>query len=135
MSFKNYFFQNFRGCVLLFSYQGSCRFDSFDILSYLFELVKNFFKFFQLFCFSCLSLFRDSSDIISCALHFVKHFFHLFCRGSKAHSAQLLKCIITLNHCQVLFCKTFLIKRRRRDLNPRTARTVYTLSRGASSAT
>ena len=39
-------FQNFRGCVLLFSYQGSCRFDSFDILSYRFVLVKNFFNFF-----------------------------------------------------------------------------------------
>ena len=34
-----------------------------------------------------------------------------------------------------LFLKVFFIERRRRDLNPRTAQTVYTLSRGTSSAT
>ena len=40
--------------------------------------------------------------------------------------------------CIIFYCLlliAFLMIRRRRDLNPRTARTVYTLSRGASSAT
>ena len=34
----------FDSCVSLFSYQGPCHFDSFDILSYHFQLVKNFFQ-------------------------------------------------------------------------------------------
>ena len=47
---------------------------------------------------------------------------------------QLVYVITSLFRCQELFFISF-HQRRRRDLNPRTAQTVYTLSRGTSSAT
>ena len=47
---------------------------------------------------------------------------------------QLVHVIMSRNGCQELFSFLFIL-RRRRDLNPRTAQTVYTLSRGTSSAT
>ena len=56
--------------------------------------------------FSQLFFVRRNSYILSRVFLDVKNFFHLF-----------------------------FIQRRRRDLNPRTAQTVYTLSRGTSSAT
>lgn len=58
----------------------------------------------ELFSFSQLFV-RRNSYILSRVFLDVKNFFHLF-----------------------------FIQRRRRDLNPRTAQTVYTLSRGTSSA-
>ena len=51
---------------------------------------------------------------------------------------QLLYYIKAVSVCQDFFIFSFAFfkrKRRRRDLNPRTAQTVYTLSRGTSSAT
>ena len=71
---------------------------------------RTFFKFFWS-SFSCHSI---SFVIISISFPSVKNFFS-FLFNSK------------------LFSKSK--ERRRRDLNPRTAQTVYTLSRGASSAT
>ena len=106
-------------------------FDSSDILSYRFALVKNFF----IFLFSWLPLFRDSFVILPCAFLFVKHFFSFVLpRLKDSFGTTLIEYHNSRPVSRVIF-KNFFIKRRRRDLNPRTAWTVYTLSRGASSAT
>ena len=78
----------------------------------------------------------DSFDILSCCFLFVKNFFNFFqvCHFSTFFQKQLWYLITVISQCQALF-KSFFIERRRRDLNPRTAQTVYTLSRGTSSAT
>ena len=103
------------------------------------ELVQLFFL-----LLNCKSFY-----ILSCQLLFVKHFFsfvfYFLLRKQKLFSL-LSEATVIFYHifliCQALFYSLlyFCQKeqkriRRRRDLNPRTARTVYTLSRGASSAT
>ena len=72
----------------------------------------------SMYCF--VFFIRRNFDRISCFNHFVNTFFIFFCDYYLYHFLLLI---------------AFLMIRRRRDLNPRTARTVYTLSRGASSAT
>ena len=71
----------FDSCVSLFSYQGSCHScDSHIRLSHLFELVKNFFYFFETFSelFPLVSVFRDSQSRLSHLVRLVKHFFEVF---------------------------------------------------------
>ncbi|WP_317347457.1 hypothetical protein, partial [Blautia argi] len=68
----------FDSCVLLFSYQGPCHFDSFDILSYHFQLVKNFFKSFFTSHSAVLFFFFDSHTRLSHLHRFVKNFLKLF---------------------------------------------------------
>ena len=103
--------------------------NSFAIISCCFPLVKNFFNFLKLFLF----LSRSNFDILShptgcCQELFFISFFTALCQ------TQLVYVITSLFRCQELFFISF-HQRRRRDLNPRTAQTVYTLSRGTSSAT
>ena len=58
----------FDSCVSLFSYQGSCRScDSHIRLSHLFELVKNFFYFFETFF---LSYFRSFLSFATASLDY-----------------------------------------------------------------
>jgi len=87
MFLKNYFFQNFRGCVLLFSYQGSCQFLTapifYHIVLRLSRTFLNFFIFLDCHSFATALLFYHVLFCLSST------FFHLFCRGSKAHPAQL----------------------------------------------
>ena len=104
--------------------------NSFAIISCHFLPVKNFF---QLFLKFFLFLSCSNSDILShptgcCQELFFISFFIVLCQ------TQLAYVITSLFRCQELFFISF-HQRRRRDLNPRTAQTVYTLSRGTSSAT
>ena len=111
----------------LFSFQCSILFfwNSFYILSRSFSFVK---KFFQLFSTVFSVVICDSFYILSKPFPFVKNFLFFICIILQ----QLLYLIISRCDCQY----PFKVKnRRRRDLNPRAARTTYTLSRGASSAT
>ena len=107
----------------------------------------------RLFCYSVINLLIafscKSFYILSYQLLFVKHFFILFFVSffQKQKTVLLLsEATVIFYHifliCQALFLFSFVFFpkkqkriRRRRDLNPRTAWTVYTLSRGASSAT
>ena len=89
MFLKNYFFQNFRGCVLLFSYQGSCQFLTAQIF---YHIILRLSRTFSFFCFLCLPLFCDNSDILSCTFLFVKHFFHLFSPRLKGFSGVKQPC-------------------------------------------
>ena len=73
----------------------------------------------------------NSFAIISCRFLPVKNFFISF-YSSLSDATRLCY------HESFQMSRTFFIsfhQRRRRDLNPRTAQTVYTLSRGTSSAT
>ena len=103
---------------------------------------------------------RDSSIILAHRFVLVKYFFQLFLKSlfdlfccRTCFSKQLIAATFDIIPPFLFFVNTFLIffkkfsrskrhkkisqkrERRRRDLNPRTAQTVYTLSRGASSAT
>ena len=103
MFLKNYFFQNFRGCVLLFSYQGSCQFLTAQIfyhivlclsrtfLNFLFFLTVTLSRqlCYSIMCFSvCQALFSfffamffctaRNSPIIARHLLFVNPFFTFF---------------------------------------------------------
>ena len=93
-------------CVSLFSYQGSHLFTVLRQLIYYITAV-----------FVCQQLF---------------YFFQVI----NSFFRQLVQIITSFFRCQLLFLLFFKTReRRRRDLNPRTAQTVYTLSRGTSSAT
>ena len=88
-----------------------------------------FSTFLKLFLFLSCSNFDILSHPTGCCqeLFFIS-FFTALCQ------TQLVYVITSLFRCQELFFISF-HQRRRRDLNPRTAQTVYTLSRGTSSAT
>ena len=102
--------------------------NSFAIISCRFLPVKNFFQlFWSCFCFSL------AATLISYHIRpaVVKNFFISF-YSSLSDATRLCY------HESFQMSRTFFIsfhQRRRRDLNPRTAQTVYTLSRGTSSAT
>ena len=103
--------------------------NSFTIISCRFPSVKNFFStFLKLFLF----LSRSNLDILSHPTGCCQELFHFF--FTALCQTQLVYVITSLFRCQELFFISF-HQRRRRDLNPRTAQTVYTLSRGTSSAT
>ena len=58
MFLKNYFFQNFRGCVLLFSYQGSCQFLTAQIFYHIvLRLSRTFLIFLDCHSFATALLF------------------------------------------------------------------------------
>ena len=103
--------------------------NSFAIISCRFLPVKNFFQLFlKLFCFSL------AATLISYHIQpaVVKNFFSFLFYSSLSDATRLCY------HEPFQMSRTFFIsfhQRRRRDLNPRTAQTVYTLSRGTSSAT
>ena len=103
--------------------------NSFAIISCRFLPVKNFF---QLFLKLFLFLSRSNFDILSHPTGCCQELFHFF--FTTLCQTQLVYVITSLFRCQELFFISF-HQRRRRDLNPRTAQTVYTLSRGTSSAT
>ena len=109
---------NFQGYVTvqLSRFFLCCRLSSnFFIVSGFVLFVKNFFNFFSKVF---LKFFRNSLS---------EYWFY--------HCFSLLSTTF-FNFLNFLFFSVYLEKiRRRRDLNPRTAWTVYTLSRGASSAT
>ena len=103
--------------------------NSFAIISCRFLPVKNFFQLFlKLFLFLSCSNFDILSHPTGCCQELFHFFFTALCQ------TQLVYVITSLFRCQELFFISF-HQRRRRDLNPRTAQTVYTLSRGTSSAT
>ena len=77
MFLKNYFFQNFRGCVLLFSYQGSCQFLTAQIF---YHIILCLSRTFLIFYFSCLSLFRDSLYRLSQVFLLVNSFLSFYNR-------------------------------------------------------
>ena len=119
--FKNYILLNFQGYVTvqLSRFFLCCHLSSnFFIISGFVLFVKNFFNFFQKFFWSSFVTHSASIDFITvfrCCQQLFSTFF---------------------NFLNFLFFSVYSEKiRRRRDLNPRTAWTVYTLSRGASSAT
>ena len=89
------------------------------------ELFSTFLKLF-------LFLSRSNFDILSHPTGCCQELFHFF--FTALCQTQLVYVITSLFRCQELFFISF-HQRRRRDLNPRTAQTVYTLSRGTSSAT
>ena len=105
----------------------------------------------RLFCYSVINLlcvvafcsFTAKAFVFyHCFAHLSRTFFIFFTWDCLACQTQLVYSIISNLICQALFYSLlyFCQKkqkriRRRRDLNPRTAWTVYTLSRGASSAT
>ena len=89
------------------------------------ELFSTFLK---LFLFLSCSNFDILSHPTGCCQELFHFFFTALCQ------TQLVYVITSLFRCQELFFISF-HQRRRRDLNPRTAQTVYTLSRGTSSAT
>ena len=95
---------------------------SFSACQELFQL------FLKLFLFLSCSNFDILSHPTGCCQELFHFFFTALCQ------AQLVYVITSLFRCQELFFISF-HQRRRRDLNPRTAQTVYTLSRGTSSAT
>ena len=103
--------------------------NSFTIISCRFLPVKNFFQLFlKLFLFLSCSNF----DILSHPTGCCQELFHFFFYSSLPDATRLCY------HESFQMSRTFFIsfhQRRRRDLNPRTAQTVYTLSRGTSSAT
>ena len=96
-------------------------------------------------CFCCLATaildYHISFRLSTTFFTFLNFYFFCFYRSIKC--SDIIPCFLFV--CQHLFSTFFKFlyqhftfpenKRRRRDLNPRTARTVYTLSRGASSAT
>ena len=89
---------------------------------------------FQLFLKLFLLLSRSNSDMLShptgcCQELFFISFSQLF--FVRRNSYILSRVFLDVKN----FFHLFFIQRRRRDLNPRTAQTVYTLSRGTSSAT
>ena len=89
------------------------------------ELFSTFLK---LFLFLSCSNFDILSHLTGCC----QELFHFFFYSSLSDTARLYY------HESFQMSRTFFIsfhQRRRRDLNPRTAQTVYTLSRGTSSAT
>ena len=94
-----------------------------------FEFLIRTFKVVSLFSYQCSSLsFYQAQlwqNIIFYLLcqHLLFLFFSVFCDR------------FLFYHSYIILSITFWMIRRRRDLNPRTAQTVYTLSRGASSAT
>ena len=103
--------------------------SSFAIISCRFLPVKNFF---QLFLKLFLFLSCSNSDILSHPTDCCQELFSFLFYSSLSDATRLCY------HESFQMSRTFFIsfhQRRRRDLNPRTAQTVYTLSRGTSSAT
>ncbi len=103
--------------------------NSFAIISCRFLPVKNFF---QLFLKLFLFLSCSNSDILSHPTDCCQELFSFLFYSSLSDVTRLCY------HESFQMSRTFFIsfhQRRRRDLNPRTAQTVYTLSRGTSSAT
>ena len=128
------FKKNFRG--MCFTVQLSkivlhCRLSQTALLLYhvVSCLSRTFFNFFEVVLLLSCSNFDILSHPTGCCqeLFFIS-FFIALCQ------TQLAYVITSLFRCQELFFISF-HQRRRRDLNPRTAQTVYTLSRGTSSAT
>ena len=127
------FKKNFRG--MCFTVQLSkivllCRLSQTAVLLYhvVFRLSRTFFNFLKLFLF----LSRSNFDILSHPTGCCQELFHFFFYSSLPDATRLCY------HESFQMSRTFFIsfhQRRRRDLNPRTAQTVYTLSRGTSSAT
>ena len=126
--------RTFEECVSLFSYQRSVfalpfASNSFAIISCRFLPVKNFFQLFlKLFLFLSCSNFDILSHPTGCCQELFSFLFY----SSLSDATRLCY------HESFQMSRTFFIsfhQRRRRDLNPRTAQTVYTLSRGTSSAT
>ena len=126
--------RTFEECVSLFSYQRSFFAlpfvsNSFAIISCCFLLVKKFFQLFlKLFLFLSCSNFDILSHPTGCCQELFSFLFYNFVRRN---SYILSRVFLDVKN----FFHLFFIQRRRRDLNPRTAQTVYTLSRGTSSAT
>ena len=125
--------RTFEECVSLFSYQRSvlhCRLSQTALLLYhvVSCLSRTFFNFFEVVFVSSLQQLRyliTSNWLLS------RTFLFLF-YSSLPDATRLCY------HESFQMSRTFFIsfhQRRRRDLNPRTAQTVYTLSRGTSSAT
>ena len=126
--------RTFEECVSLFNYQRSVFAlpfvsNSFAIISCRFLPDKNFL---QLFLKLLLFLSCSNFDILSHPTGCCQELFHFFFYSSLPDATRLCY------HESFQMSRTFFIsfhQRRRRDLNPRTAQTVYTLSRGTSSAT
>ena len=87
---------------------------------------------FQLFLKLFLFLSCSNFDILSHPASRCQELFSFLFAALR--QTQLVYVITSSFRCQELFFISF-HQRRRRDLNPRTAQTVYTLSRGTSSAT
>ena len=127
--------RTFEECVSLFSYQRSFFAlpfisNSFAIISCCFLLVKKFFQLFlKLFLFLSCSNFDILSHPPGCCQELFSFLFTTF--FVRRNSYILSRVFLDVKN----FFHLFFIQRRRRDLNPRTAQTVYTLSRGTSSAT
>ena len=126
--------RTFEECVSLFSYQRSFCFAVClkQLCHYimLFPACQELFStFLKLFLFLSCSNFDILSHPTGCCqeLFFIS-FSQLFVRRN---SYILSRVFLDVKN----FFHLFFIQRRRRDLNPRTAQTVYTLSRGTSSAT
>ena len=126
--FQNLFSRIFKVVTVQLSrFRPLCSRNSSIILAYRFVLVKYFFNFFKIsFWFILLSyLFFEAAHRRNVWYHttfsfLCQHLFNFFKKFSRSK-----------RHKKISQKR----ERRRRDLNPRTAQTVYTLSRGASSAT
>ena len=127
--------RTFEECVSLFSYQRSffCIAVCLKQLCYyimLFPVCQEVFQLFlKLFLFLSCSNFYILSHPTGCCQELFSFLFHNF--FVRRNSYILSRVFLDVKN----FFHFFFIQRRRRDLNPRTAQTVYTLSRGTSSAT
>ena len=126
--------RTFEECVSLFSYQRSvlhCRLSQTALLLYhvVSCLSRSFSTFLKLFLFLSCSNFDILSHPTGCCQELFSFLFHNF--FVRRNSYILSRVFLDVKN----FFHFFFIQRRRRDLNPRTAQTVYTLSRGTSSAT
>ena len=127
--------RTFEECVSLFSYQRSffCIAVCLKQLCYYIMLFPACQEVFQLFLKLFLFLSCSNFDILShptgCCQELFSFLFHNF--FVRRNSYILSRVFLDVKN----FFHFFFIQRRRRDLNPRTAQTVYTLSRGTSSAT
>ena len=107
-----------------------CRLSQTALLLYhaVLCLSRSFFNFFEVVFFSLaatLIVYHIQPAV-------VKNFFHFFSQLFVRRNSYILsRVFLDVKN----FFHLFFIQRRRRDLNPRTAQTVYTLSRGTSSAT
>ena len=129
------FKKNFRG--MCFTVQLSkiiflhCRLSQTALLLYhvVSCLSRSFSTFLKLFLFLSCSNFDILSHPTGCCQELFSFLFHNF--FVRRNSYILSRVFLDVKN----FFHFFFIQRRRRDLNPRTAQTVYTLSRGTSSAT
>ena len=131
---------NFQGCIAVYlsRFCVAVLSGNSDIISYVVRSVNNFFKVFSNFFHQRFVLFLRGGILYYHIFQtFVNTFFKLFSTAFvRLSTGRFSLCKKrkkrNLNHLRFSFL--LVVKRRKRDLNPRAGCPTYTLSRGASSA-